>query len=56
MDKINLENLTGDQILQILKFIDSLKDDIFKVNYIHLPFKKEVGGKNLLISLLIEEL
>lgn len=56
MNKINLENLTGDQILQVLKFINDLKDDVNKVNYIHLPFRKVWGGKGLSISLTIEEI
>lgn len=53
---MNLENLTGGQILQVLKFINNLKEDVTKVDYIHLPFKKEWGGKGLLISLSIEEI
>jgi len=53
---MNLENLTGDQILQVLKFINNLKEDVNKVDYIHLPFKKEWSGKGLLISLSIEEI
>jgi hypothetical protein len=55
MEKINLENLTGDQVINLLKFINEIKDDINKVNYIHLPFRKSWCGKELEISLNVTE-